>query len=176
MSEVLIIVAVVAGAGVIAAVVLLRRRRPAAAGEVGEPAVAEPSAPGPGVRAEAVRAPAEVAEEARVREVAGEGALVEPAAAPAVKPVLSKDELRSRVESQLAESERMLEELKEAAAGAAGVELALGTGSLEIMAEGLEEVRALAGRKQWSQAREKCGALHAQLSLLLRSTRRERSS
>ncbi|UCC47551.1 MAG: hypothetical protein JSV41_08595 [Gemmatimonadota bacterium] len=173
LSEVVIIVAVVAVLGVIVAFVLLRRRRPA---RVGELAAAEPSAPGPAVRAETVTGPAEVAEKATVRAVAGVEAAAEPAAAPAVKPVLSKDELRSRVEHQLAESERMLEELRKSAAGTAGAELVLGTGSLEIMAEGLEEVRALARRKQWSQARDKCGALHAQLSLLLRSTRRERSS
>jgi hypothetical protein len=172
-SEVLIIVAVVAVLAVIAAVVLLRRRRAARAGGVGEPGAVEPPAAGPAVREEAgdeEAAPTRATEEAASRAAEAEAVAAEAAA----KPVLSEGELRSRVESQLTDSERMLGELREAATG--GGEPALGAGSLEIMAEGLEEVRALARRKQWNQARDKCGALHAQLSLLLRSTRRERAS
>ena len=175
MSEVLIIVAVVAVLAVIVTVVFLRRRRPARAGGGEEPAAIEPPAgAGPAAREEA-RGEAAVPTRATGEAVTGAAEAEAVAAEPAAKPVPSEGELRSRVESQLTDSERMLGELREAAA-AEGGEPALDAGSLKIMVEGLEEVRALARRKQWSQARDKCGALHAQLSLLLRSTRRGQSS
>jgi hypothetical protein len=180
-SAVLIVVAVVAV--VLVAFLVWRRRARAAgtaegvvvapraesgsapaAGEAGEAPgrevaarVAEPGA----ARAEAVEEPEEPAEARAVGVEAGPG--------------LSEQELRSRVESRLDDSSRMLGELKKLASGG-GEELGLSAGSVEIMEEGLEEVQALAEREQWSQARDKCEALHAQLSLLLRSARREQAS
>ena len=95
-----------------------------------------------------------------------------PAAAPAK--AIPAESLRSEVEAQLEESARLLGELREAASSAEEGS-ALGAGSVEIMEEGLEEIRALAERKQWGPARDKGKALHAQLTLLLQSARREES-
>jgi hypothetical protein len=89
---------------------------------------------------------------------------------PAKAPPPSEAELRTRVEANLSESGQMLEELREHASGAAAQPASSGT--LEIMAEGLEEVRELAARKEWAQARDKADALHAQLKLLLQTVRR----
>jgi hypothetical protein len=95
-------------------------------------------------------------------------------AEPAAKAGATEEELRSQVEARLADSSRMLGELKDLASG--GGDLGLSAGSVEIMEEGLEEVRALAVRREWSQAKDKCDALHAQLSLLLQNARRERAT
>ncbi len=103
-------------------------------------------------------------------EPAAEAAPAEPAA----PKTPSKEELRSRVEAQLEDSARLLAELKEAASRA-GEDSPLSGGSVGIMEEGLQEVQALAQRKQWSQAKDKGEALHAQLSLLLQGARREKS-
>jgi hypothetical protein len=78
------------------------------------------------------------------------------------------------VEMQLDESARLLDELR-AAASEAAEGSALNAETVEIMEEGLQEIRALAARKQWGQARDKGQALHAQLTLLLQSARRENS-
>jgi hypothetical protein len=103
-------------------------------------------------------------------EPVAEAAPAEPAA-PKTSP---KEEMRSRVEAQLEDSARLLDELKEAASRA-GEDSPLSGGSVGIMEEGLQEVQALAQRKQWSQAKDKGEALHAQLSLLLQGARREKS-
>jgi len=97
-------------------------------------------------------------------------------APPPQKPRLSEDEIRSRVESQIADSERMLEELKAAGAAEEGSEPSGPAGMMEIMQDGLKEVRTLLKRKEWHQARDKGEALHAQLALMLQSARREESS
>jgi hypothetical protein len=102
-----------------------------------------------------------------------EPAVVEtPVAAPAKE--APQASLRSQVEAQLEESARLLGELRESASGAEDGST-LSAGSVEIMEEGLEEIRALAARKQWGPARDKGKALHAQLTLLLQSARRGKS-
>ncbi len=146
-------------------------RRPAEAvasrPEVAEEVHSEPQAAPIGedvekqLEAEAVVAEAEQAAEAAPAELA-------------VPKTSSKEELRSRVEAQLEDSARLLDELKEAASRA-GEDSPLSGGSVGIMEEGLQEVQALAQRKQWSQAKDKGEALHAQLSLLLQGARREKS-
>ena len=119
---------------------------------------------GKGAAAETVEPAASVVEP----EVETESAVEEePVAAPAVS-------LRSQVEAQLEESARLLGELRESALGAEEGS-ALDAGSVEIMEEGLKEIRALAERKQWGQARDKGKALHAQLTLLLQNARRGKS-
>lgn len=136
----------------------------------------------PDVQAEAP--PAEEARPTEAREDASPeaetDAVEEPAAAAAAepeKPRLSGEEIRSRLETQLADSERMIEELKEATPGdeevVEGSDLA---GTVRIIEEGLEEVRSLAKREQWSQAKDKGEALHAQLALMLQTARRGGSS
>lgn len=108
------------------------------------------------------------------------GAAAEPEAAVEDAPVAAPAEeapavsLRSQVEAQLEESARLLSELKEAAADAEEGSVLAG-GSVEIMEEGLDEIRALAERKKWGPARDKGKALHAQLTLLLQNARREAS-
>jgi hypothetical protein len=94
----------------------------------------------------------------------------------AAKPEPTAKELRSRVEELLAESERMLSELRKAAEHDDAVAQRVGAGTVEIVEEGLQEVRSLAERKKWSQAKDKGEALHAQLSLMLHSARREKAS
>jgi hypothetical protein len=79
------------------------------------------------------------------------------------------------VEAQLDESARLLEELRDAASGAEEGS-PVNAEAVEIMEEGLQEIRALAERKQWGPARDKGKALHAQLTLLLQSARREKPS
>jgi hypothetical protein len=103
----------------------------------------------------------------------GEGA---EAAQPELKTVPSDEELRSRVQTQLEDSERILGELRQAVSQADGVAEPVSQDTLDIMEEGLQEVRVLAKRKDWSQAKDKGDALHAQLSLMLRSARREKAS
>ncbi len=187
MNAVVIIVGVVAVV-IIAAVVFWIRwaaarragaeeeREPTPAGEVGEAKVRSPEG--------ATRAPAATepepevarAEEAKAPEIAeAEGTAVRaPEATEPAKPEPTEAELRSRFETRLADSERMLNELREVVTE--GGELPVDTGSVDIMAEGLKEVRSLAERKRWDQARDKGEALHAQLTLLLQSARRERTS
>ncbi len=134
----------------------------------------EESKPAPGQgQGEAAAATAEAVVAVPGGEAESEAAAEEtPVAAPAkATPVES---LRSEVEAQLEESARLLGELREAASSAEEGS-ALGAGSVEIMEEGLEEIRALAERKQWGPARDKGKALHAQLTLLLQSARREKS-
>jgi hypothetical protein len=110
-------------------------------------------------------------------EVVEERSAPKPEPAEPVKPRLSEDEIRSRLQLQLADSERMLKELKEATAvqeeGAEPNPLA---GSVQIIEEGLSEVRSLAERKEWGHAKDKGEALHAQLALMLQMARRGGSS
>ncbi len=94
----------------------------------------------------------------------------------AAKPEPTAKELRARVEERLAESERILGELRKAAEHDDAVAQRVGAGTMEIVEEGLQEVRSLAERKKWSQAKDKGEALHAQLSLMLQSARREKAS
>lgn len=79
-------------------------------------------------------------------------------------------ELKERVEELLSDSERMLGELRELSDGEGETE------SVEIMAEGLTEVQALAEEEKWAQAKDKGEALRAQLSMMLQSARRGGSS
>jgi ribonuclease E len=132
----------------------------------------------PAARPERAEAEAATAEPAGLAVEAVEPAETEAAAEDA--PVAAPTEeapavsLRSQVEAQLEESARLLSELREAAAGTEEGSASAG-GSVEIMEEGLDEIRALAERKQWGPARDKGKALHAQLTLLLQNARREAS-
>ncbi|UCC73316.1 MAG: hypothetical protein JSV86_01755 [Gemmatimonadota bacterium] len=173
MGVVWIAVGVVAVA-IIAAFLLMRRRgvvttsesRAAAPVESTPQGEVEETAEIPGLRArvEAAReAEAAVSEPKPAEEVA-----------PSEKRRPSEKELRSRVEVLLEESGRMLGELRKAAEHDEVV--AQQAGMVEILEEGLQEVRTLAERKKWSHAKDKGEALHAQLSLMLQSARRERAS
>ncbi len=135
-------------------------------GEEAKPTASRERAEAAAATAEAVDAVSEA--EAESEAVAGETPVAAPAKA------VPAESLRSEVEAQLEESARLLGELREAASRAEEGS-ALGSGSVEIMEEGLEEIRALAERKQWGPARDKGKALHAQLTLLLQSARREES-
>lgn len=165
---------VVVVAVVLFAAFLLSRR-----GKVG--ATAESRAPVEPVEEEAA------GEEEAAAELPEPGAVVAPEAEPeaaaepvvperAAKPEPTAKELRSRVEDRLAESERMLGELRKAAEHDETVAQRVGAGTVAIVEEGLEEVRSLAERKKWNQAKDKGEALHAQLSMMLQSVRREKAS
>lgn len=195
MNVVWLIVIAVAVVLVVAAVVVMSGRsgrEPMTPGEVAAPkkdapqAVRTPGPPTPKEKAEAepprheepprAQAPAVEAEPEPTAPTAAAQAPSAPAR-PSPPPQLSAEEMRSRVDSQIADSQRMLDELKRAMAGEAEGEEAGGlAGTVEIMEDGLSEVRSLAKRKDWSQAKEKGEALHAQLALMLQSARRERSS
>ncbi len=176
----LIIVAVAAVIIAVALLLWLRRLgaiEPPREGATGPPTPVSPptgaAAPG-GVEPKAATpvaeagAPSVPAAEGREEAAVGMGAAeVEP-----VRHVPSEREIREQVRTQLQESERMLSELKDEAVE----ELSQSAGSVEVMEEGLQEVRALAERKQWNQAKNKGEALHAQLSLLIQSARREKAS
>jgi hypothetical protein len=114
-------------------------------------------------------------ESAAIAEETEAGAQSQPVveAPPEVEPPAESP--RTQVERQLDESARLLEELR-AAASEVAEGSPLNAESVEIMEEGLQEIRTLAERKQWGQARDKGKALHAQLTLLLQSARRETSS
>jgi len=147
--------------------------RPSEVEEKAEPAVA--ARPAAEERAAEAEPPAgrevEVAASTEEAEVEAEAATEVEVAREAKVPAPSP---RSQVETQLDDSARLLEELRAAASGAEEGS-PLNAESVEIMEEGLEEIRALAERKQWGQARDKGKALHAQLTLLLQSARREKS-
>jgi hypothetical protein len=85
-------------------------------------------------------------------------------------------EIAERVRAQLDDSERMLGELTAAAEHAEGLAQQVDPGTLDIMKEGLQEVRTAIDRKDWSQAKDKGEALYAQLSMMLQSVRREQAS
>lgn len=137
-----------------------------------EPGGEEETAEVPELRAQVVAREAQ-SEAADVTEPAvGEPVVPERAA----KPEPTAKELRSLVEGSLEESERMLGELRKASEHDDAVAQQVGGGTLEIVEEGLQEVRSLAERKKWSQAKDKGEALHAQLSLMLQSARREKAS
>ncbi len=173
--DVVWVILVVVAVGIAAAFVVIRRSR------AGRFEGAEERAEVEGAGTAAVRAPEPPVEV----EAAGPEAAPTPAAAPArevaaagreTKRELSEKELRSQVEARLRESERMLGELRKAAEHDAAVAQRVGAGTVGLMGEGLEEVRSLAERKKWSQARNKGEALHAQLSLMLQSARREQTT
>lgn len=180
------LVGIVVAVVILAAVVVLRRRSvEAKSGEV--PPQVEASEPvsvteRPEVAARPPRAERPEVKEP-IEEAAPPRAEVTPreveapqVAEPPARPKLSGEELREQVTSRLADSERMLSELKEVSEASAGVETQPSVSSVAIMEEGLQEIRGLADRKQWEQARDKGEALHAQLSLLLQSARREQAS
>lgn len=197
MSEVLVIVAVVAVIAIAAFFIIRGRKRSAAEAADSSAALAQPPSepayvgeekgrveamqPGPPEPAAEVAAPQrEAATPAAEPSVAGpepfdEGEGAE-AAEPALKAVPSDEELRSRVQTQLEDSERILGELRQVVSHGDGVAEPVPQDTLDIMEEGLQEVRVLAKRKDWSQAKDKGDALHAQLSLMLRSARREKAS
>lgn len=134
---------------------------------------AEPEAP-PEVSPSAATRPAAAppAEEVVEERPAPKPELAEPA-----KPRLSEEELRSRLQLQLADSERMLKELKEVTTSEEqGAEPSPLAGSVQIIEEGLSEVRSLAERNEWGHAKDKGEALHAQLALMLQMARRGGSS
>jgi hypothetical protein len=138
------------------------------------PESGEPREAAPAVSHPAASRPAPVPS---AEEVAEERPPAKPEPAEPVKPRLSEDEIRSRLQLQLADSERMLKELKEATtAQEEGAEPSPLVGSVQIIEEGLSEVRSLAERKEWSHAKDKGEALHAQLALMLQMARRGGSS
>lgn len=170
------VVVVVMAIVVFAALVARWRREAGRAREAGPPRedVAPPEVPREEVEEVPEVRELRALEESRGAERATVAAAVEEAIPePPKKPELSEKELRSRVEEGLAESERMLKELRAAAEHDEG--LAQQAGMVAIIEEGLQEVRALADRKKWSQAKDKGDALRAQLSLMLRGARRERA-
>lgn len=180
MGTVLITVLVLA-AVVIGAILILRRGAGGAAAAAGE----LQASPGSGEREASMgvearveergleREAAEPAEVAEATEVGGEGGEGAGPVEGGVEAPPSEDELRARLEARLADSSRMLGELKAITSDGGEEPVA---GSVGIIEEGLEEVRALAERAEWGQARDKCEALHAQLSLLLQGARREQAS
>lgn len=168
MSTVLVIVAVVAVVAIAAWAMTRRRPSPVETG-VAEVGAVEP--PAAVVEEERAAVPAAPEQEAAPEQV--EEPVVEPVP---VKAQPSEAELRARVEANLAESSQMLEELRERSGEAAGSAQPASSGTLEIMTEGLAEVRGLAEKKEWSQARDKADALHAQLKLLLQAASRGSSS
>lgn len=110
-------------------------------------------------------------------EVVEERPAPKPELAEPAKPRLSEEELRSRLQLQLADSERMLKELKEVTTSEEqGAEPSPLAGSVQIIEEGLSEVRSLAERNEWGHAKDKGEALHAQLALMLQMARRGGSS
>lgn len=167
------IIVVVVAVVLFAAFLLSRRRKVGATPESG--ASVEETAPG---EVEKTAEVAELGAQVVAREVESEAAAAIEAVVPerAAKPEPTAQELRSRVEERLAESERMLGELRKAAEHDDAVANRVGAGTVEIVEEGLQEVRSLAERKKWSQAKDKGEALHAQLSLMLQSARREKAS
>lgn len=190
-----VILAVIAVA-LVAAWIVMRRRSTATEGRPEEPAaVAAPAdrpaeaAPEPVEAGAAISVPEEQAASAVAAGADRQEREVEPAAPaeegevsaeaepgieapPKVEPPAESP--RTQVETQLDESARLLDELR-AAASEAEEGSPLNAESVEIMEEGLQEIRTLAERKQWGQARDKGKALHAQLTLLLQSARRENS-
>ncbi len=175
MGPVLIIVAI---AVIVAITVLVVVRRRGASAESSKAPAEVPSPPRGELRSsEPARAPSKPRPE-RARPAAVEGsasAITAELEPPPPKPTLSDSELRAQVKSQLADSERMLGELKQVEAGTAS-DTSVSDEMVNIIEEGLQEVRSLADRKQWSQARDKGQALRAQLSLMLQSARREQAS
>jgi hypothetical protein len=163
---------VVVVAVVLFAVLLVSRGRKAEAPPASEAAVGEATGGEAKETAEVPEPGAEVGEREAEPEAAIEAVVPERAA----KAEPTAKELRSRVEERLAESERMLGELRKASEHDEAVAHRVGAGTVEIVEEGLQEVRSLAERKKWSQAKDKGEALHAQLSLMLQSARREKAS
>ncbi len=165
---------VVVVAVVLFAAFLLSRRRKVGARPESEASVEETASDEVEETAEVPELRAQVVARGAESEVAAAAEAV--VAERAAKPEPTAKELRSRVEERLADSERMLGELHKAAEHDDAVAQRVGGGTMEIMEEGLQEVRSLAEHKKWSQAKDKAEALHAQLSLMLQSARREKAS
>ncbi len=160
------IIAVVA-ALIIAVGIFMYRRGSTGAGVTAQPPAVEP----PSTR-ERLSEPAPVETQPPV---VAEVEAPKPEALAEAEPVEagpSEDELRAHLETRLQESERMLAELREVVGGSDVVAQQIGEGTLDVMGEGLEEVKTLAQRKKLSHAKDKGDALHAQLSLMLQSARR----
>lgn len=161
--------------GVVGMVIIYRRR----AAQSGEAGGTEPSS-APRKR-ETPRPRSQVAPKA---EVAGSGAGGQPTPSPAEeaipapppKPQPTEAELRSQVQAMLEESDRLLGELRQLAGGLEGAQTSLDAGSVDLLGEALGEVRALADRKEWGQARDKGQALRAQLTMMLQMARRGQTS
>lgn len=181
MSTVWIILAVVAVVAVIA-IVALRRRKPKGGPEAlsppDRPGVRVGEGEGAAVRPEPARGAGEEAGREAPQEPAADAVEVaaaqrdEAAQSPGTGP--SATDVRSHVRTLLEESEHMLGQLR--ASSEAGRKTHANAGTVEILEEGLEEVRALAKRKDWSEAREKGEALRAQLSLMLPSSPGKKAS
>lgn len=154
MTVVWIIVGVALVAVVVGMVVLSRRRAAVAGTDGAEQPLKPPKAAEP-LRSASQDSAAPTAQEPPVPAI------------PEPKPEPTVAELRAQVESVLTDSDRLLAELGQLAAGG---EL---EGSVGLLGEGLQEVRALAGRREWSQARDKGQALRAQLTMMLQAARRE---
>ena len=154
--------------------VIIYRRRAALSGEAGS---TEPSSV-PRKR-EAPRPRAEAAPKA---EVAGAEAGRQPTpsaaeeAIPASPPKPTDAELRSQAQAMLEESDRLLGELRQLAGRPGAAQASLDAGSVDLLGEALGEVRALADRKEWGQARDKGQALRAQLTMMLQMVRRGQAS
>ncbi len=154
MTVVWIIVGVALVAVVVGMVVLSRRRAGVAGTDGAEQPLKPPQAEEP-LRSASQDSAAPTAQEPPVPAI------------PEPKPEPTVAELRAQVESVLTDSDRLLAELGQLAPGG---EL---EGSVGLLGEGLQEVRALAGRREWSQARDKGQALRAQLTMMLQAARRE---
>ena len=200
MSEVLVIVAVVAVIA-IAAVIIVRGRKSSATDVSESPAAVaappvqpavpdrheEPAEAAPVAESVAVEEPPQAVEAvavAEVEEVEVEAPVevAEPEPVEAAEPEPEEvaqptaEEISARVQSQLDDSERMLGELTAAAEHAEDLDQRVDLGTLDIMKEGLQEVRTAVDKKDWSQAKDKGDALHAQLSLMIHSVSREQAS
>jgi len=188
LSGVLVIVAVVAVIAIAAVVIMMRGRQPSATDVSESPAAVaappvepitapreEPAEAAPVVESVAVEETPDAVEEAAAAEIE-EVEVEAPVEVAEPEPEVaqpSAEEIGERVAAQLEDSERMLGEL---AAAAEQAETPQDLGMLEIMKEGLQEVRTAVDKKDWSQAKDKGDALYAQLSLMVQSLRREQAS
>ena len=181
MSAVWIVLVAVAVVAVIA-IVALRRREPKSGPEALSPPDGAGVRIGGGEGAAVRMQPSRAADEEARREAPPEPAAqaVEAAGAERDEPVASSvtassaTDLPSHVHTLLEDSGRMLGQLR--ATSEAGGKTPATAGTVEILEEGLEEIRALVKRKEWSQAREKGEALRAQLSLMLPSSPGKKAS
>ena len=178
MSAVWIVLAIAAVAVVIGAVVIFRKQAATADGAAPPRSVQEPAGKRLEEAPEKVKAEAPARTEEGVAEPTPADRRAEAAAeavpeAPPPKPEPSPEELRDQVEQLLAESDRMLGELRELKGGG---DDETENGTVEVLREGLQEVRSLASRDKWGQAKDKGEALKSQLVTMLRSTRREQGS
>ena len=156
--------------------VIIYRRRAALSGEAGgtEPSSVPRKREAPKPRAEAAPKAEVAGAEAGRRPTPS--AAEEAIPAPSLKPQPTVAELRSQVQAMLEESDRLLGELRQLAGGPEVAQASLDAGSVDLLGEALGEVRALADRKEWGQARDKGQALRAQLTMMLQMVRRGQAS